>query len=328
MEFLDLEEPVSPEPESESESETWEALDPFRVYLREIAKYPLMTREEEKETALRTRLGTDKEAFEKLVHANLMLVVKMALEYRSHPNLLDLVQEGNMGLLRAVAKYDPERGMRFSTYASFWIRAYMLKYLMNTWSMVKIGTVDSQRRLFYRLRRERDRLEKSGITPSSGLLADNLEASTAEIEEMEHRLYRRDASLEAPQHGDGDPLMDMLGSGEDIEETLIEKNHTEILQGRLADFKKLLSDKERFILEYRIMAEEPLTLREIGQRFNASRESVRQMQVKISKRLEKNLRRVRFDHIYGEPLRISTGGGEPAKRRARSTAMKRASQAT
>jgi RNA polymerase sigma-32 factor len=275
---------------SEPESEMSEDRDPFRTYLHEVSKHPLMKREEEREMALRVRMDGDKDAGQRMVLANLRLVVKIALDYHSHLNLLDLIQEGNMGLVRAVGKYDPEKGTRFSTYASFWIRAYMLKYLMDTWSMVKIGTKDSQRRLFYSLNREKEKLERCGIVPSAEVLAQNLEASAVEIEDMEQRLYHGDVSLEAPQHGDGDPLMDTIGSGEDIEETLIRKNTVEMLQKKLVDFKRLLSEKECFIFDNRIMAEDPLTLREIGQRFNTSRESVRQIQAKISKNLARNLR--------------------------------------
>jgi RNA polymerase sigma-32 factor len=195
-----------------------------------------------------------------------------------------------VGLVRAVGKYDPERGTRFSTYASFWIRAYMLKYLMDSRSMVKIGTKDTQRKLFYSLAREKEKLERAGIIASAEILAGNLEVSSADVEEMEQRLYHGDVSLEAPQHGDGDPLIDTIGSGEDIEETLIEKDYTEMLHKKLADFKKQLNEKECFILDNRIMAEDRLTLREIGERFNTSRESIRQMQVKISRNLTKHLR--------------------------------------
>ncbi len=286
MTFLHSEESIP----SEQESGTPEVRDSFRAYLHEVSKYPLMTREEEQETAHRMRIEGDKSAGQKMVLANLRLVVKIALDYRSPVNVLDLIQEGNMGLVRALQKYDPERGTRFSTYASFWIRAYMLKYLMDSWSMVKVGTKDSQRKLFYSLNREKEKLERSGIVPSPDVLADNLDVSVADIEDMEQRLYHGDVSLEACTHGDGDALMDTIGSGEDIEETLIEKDYTEMLHKKLDNFKKQLSEKECFIFDNRIMAEDPLTLREIGERFATSRESVRQIQAKISKSLARNLR--------------------------------------
>jgi RNA polymerase sigma-32 factor len=286
MTFFHSEDSISSEPESE----TREVRDPLTEYLHEVSKHSLMTREEEREMAQRVRTEGDKDAWQRMVLANLRLVVKIAFDYRSHLDLLDLIQEGNMGLVHAVGKYDPERGTRFSTYASFWIRAYMLKYLMNSWSVVKIGTKDSQRRLFYSLAREKEKLEKSGIIPSTEVLADNLKVSSADIEDMEQRLHHGDVSLEAPQHGDGDPLMDTIGSGEDIEETLIEKDYTEMLHGRLGDFKKRLNEKECFILDNRIVAEDPLTLREIGEHFNTSRESIRQIQAKILRDLARNLK--------------------------------------
>jgi RNA polymerase sigma-32 factor len=286
MAFLHSEDSILSEPESE----TPEVRDPLTEYFHEVSKYPLMTREEEREMAQRVQMEGDKDAEQRMVLANLRLVVKIARDYRSHLNVLDLIQEGNIGLVRAVRKYDPERGTRFSTYASFWIRAYMLKYLMDSWSMVKIGTKDTQRKLFYSLNREKEKLERSGIIPSAEVLANTLEVSTANIEDMEQRLYHGDVSLEAPQHGDGDPLMDTIGSGEDMEETLIEKDYTEMLHKKLADFKKQLNEKECFILENRIMAENPVTLREIGERFNTSRESIRQIQVRISSNLARHLR--------------------------------------
>ncbi len=276
--------------QSDNESETSEVRDPFNAYLHEVSKHPLMTKEEEREMAERIRTEGDKDAEHRMVLANLRLVVKIALDYRSHLDILDLIQEGNIGLVRSVRKYDPDRGTRFSTYASFWIRAYMLKYLMDSWSMVKIGTKDTQRKLFYSLNREIRKLERSGIVPVAEVLAENLQVSTVDIEDMEQRLYHGDVSLEASQHGDGDSLMDTIGSGEDIEGALIEKDYTEMLHKKLADFKKRLNVKECFILENRIMAENPVTLREIGERFNTSRESIRQMQAKVSRNLTENLR--------------------------------------
>ena len=268
-----------------------EKLDPFRMYLYEISKHPVLTREEERQIAERINAYKDKEAEQKLVVANLRLVVKIALDYYSyHLNILDLVQEGNVGLLRAVRKYDVGRGTRFSTYASFWIRAYILKYLMDSWSIVKVGTKDSQRKLFYGLNKEKEKLEKSGITPSTQLLADHLDVTAEDIEDMERRLYNGDVSLEDQLYGGGEEVMDTISTDEDIEETVAEKERREILQKKLADFKALLNDKERYILEHRIMAEDPITLREIGERFNTSRESVRQLQTKITKNLTRNLR--------------------------------------
>ncbi|OPY67232.1 MAG: RNA polymerase sigma factor RpoH [Syntrophorhabdaceae bacterium PtaU1.Bin034] len=275
----------------ENTVETPEITDPFRMYLYEISKHPILTKEEEREIAERIYFRNDKEAEQKMVVANLRLVVKIALDYYSYQlNVLDLIQEGNVGLLRAVKKYDPRRGTRFSTYASFWIRAYILKYLMDSWSIVKVGTKDSQRKLFFSLNKEKEKLEKVGITPSAEILAGNLDVSTEDIEDMEKRLYNGDISLEDPVYGGGEEVMDTLSSDEDIEETVAEKEKREILNKRLVEFKKLLSEKERFIFEHRIMAEEPITLREIGERFNTSRESIRQLQARISKNLTKSLR--------------------------------------
>jgi RNA polymerase sigma-32 factor len=286
MKLAQLQDSFSPD----SELETPDIFSSLKTYLHEASKHPLMTREEEQEIARQAQTDGGKDAKHKLVLANLRLVVKIANAYHSHLNILDLIQEGNIGLLRAVKKYNPERGTRFSTYASFWIRAYILKYLMDSWSMVKIGTSDSQRRLFYALNKEKKKLEIAGVTPSVEILADNLETSTAEIEEMEQRLFHGDISLDASQNDEGDPLIDTIGSGEDIEDTVIKKDYTEVLHKKLGDFKGRLNEKECFVLDNRILAEDPLTLREIGERFNTSRESIRQVQVRLSKNLAKNLR--------------------------------------
>jgi RNA polymerase sigma-32 factor len=275
----------------ENGSDATERADSFRMYLHEISKHAVLTKDQERDIAERIRLYNDKKAEQELVVANLRLVVKIALDYYSyHLNILDLIQEGNIGLLRAVQKYDVTRGTRFSTYASFWIRAYVLKYLMDSWSIVKVGTKDSQRKLFYGLNKEKEKLEKLGITPSAQMLADHLDVSEADIEDMEKRLHNGDISLEDQLFDGGEEVMDTLSTDENIEETVSDKETRELLRRKLADFKALLSEKERFVLEHRIMAEEPITLREIGERFNTSRESVRQLQTKITKNLTRNLK--------------------------------------
>lgn len=275
----------------DSESDATERVDSFRLYLHEISKHPILTKEKEREVAERIRLYNDKKAEQELVVANLRLVVKIALDYYSyHLNVLDLIQEGNIGLLRAVQKFDVTKGTRFSTYASFWIRAYVLKYLMDSWSIVKVGTKDSQRKLFYGLNKEKEKLEKMGITPSAQMLADHLEVSEADVEDMERRLHNGDISLEDQLFDGGEEVMDTLSTDENIEETVSNKEIRELLQKKLVDFKALLGEKERFVLEHRIMAEEPVTLREIGERFNTSRESVRQLQTRITKNLTRNLK--------------------------------------
>jgi len=271
--------------------EATERTDSFRLYLQEISKHPVLTKDKEREIAERIRVFNDKKAEQELIVANLRLVVKIALDYYSyHLNILDLIQEGNIGLLRAVQKYDVTRGTRFSTYASFWIRAYVLKYLMDSWSIVKVGTKDSQRKLFYGLNKEKEKLEKLGITPSAQILADNLDVSEADIEDMEKRLHNGDISLEDQLFDGGEEVMDTLSTDENIEETVSDKETRELLRKKLDEFKAMLSEKERFVLEHRIMAEEPITLREIGERFNTSRESVRQLQTKITRNLTRNLK--------------------------------------
>ncbi len=267
-------------------------LDPFRMYLNDISKHPILSKEEEREIAIRIQQLGDKDAEQKLSVANLRLVVKIALDYYSyHLNILDLIQEGNVGLLHAVKKYDPERGTRFSTYASFWIRAYILKYLMDSWSIVKVGTKDSQRKLFYSLNKEKDKLAREGIVASPEILAANLEVTSEDIEDMEKRLSHTDISLEDPLYeGSEETVLNTLSTDDDIEETVADREERDILHRRLREFKKLLNEKELFILEQRIMSEEPITLREIGERFNTSRESIRQLEGKISKSLTRNLK--------------------------------------
>lgn len=273
------------------EMKTAKTCDCFNTYMREILKYPLLSREEESEIVEQVRRNKDKEATEKLVLANLRLVVKMAIGYSNYQaNLTDLIQEGNMGLLRAVQMYDPEKGTRFGNYALFWIRAYILKYLMDSWSIVKLGAKDSERKLFYNLKKEKEKLERDGVATSPQLLASCLDVKTSDIEGMEMRLCNRDVSLETPLYEGGENLMDTLGSDDDVEDMLTEKEWKDALQEELSEFRKSLNEKECFILDYRILAEDPLTLREVGEHFKISKERIRQAEIKISKKLTNTLK--------------------------------------
>lgn len=271
--------------------ETVQTCDCFRMYMREISKYPLLSRDEETELVERVRRQNDKDAAEKLVLANLRLVVKVAIEYSNYrTNLTDLIQEGNMGLLRAVRRYDPDKGTRFASYALFWIRAHMLKYLMDSWSIVKLGAKDSERKLFYNLKREKEKLERDGITPSFQTLASSLEVSASDVEAMEMRLCNGDVSLDAPLREGGEKLLDTLGSDDSVEDLVVENELKDIVQQKLAEFRVCLNEKERFILDYRILAESPLTLREVGERFKTSKERVRQAEFRISSKLKNKFR--------------------------------------
>jgi len=271
--------------------------DPLRKYLSEVSRYSVLTREQEFEVARKVFEDKDRDAAQKLVMSNLKLVVKISLEYyNTYLNVLDLIQEGNVGLLHAVKKYNPYKGTKFSTYASFWIRAYILKYIMDSWSLVKVGTTQSQRKLFYRLNKEKQKLEALGMFPAPALLASNLDVKEEEIEEMQKRLAFTDVSLDSPIHDESDDtIMDMIKGGDDVEEVVSGKEKREILSRRVKEFKKDLNDKEVFIFEQRIMAEEPLTLQEIGQQFKISRERARQIENRVIKKFKE-----RFQNEFQE----------------------------
>ncbi|MBP7527767.1 MAG: RNA polymerase factor sigma-32 [Syntrophorhabdaceae bacterium] len=271
--------------------------DPLRKYLSEVSRYSVLTREQEFEVARKVFEDKDRDAAQKLVMSNLKLVVKISLEYyNTYLNVLDLIQEGNVGLLHAVKKYNPYKGTKFSTYASFWIRAYILKYIMDSWSLVKVGTTQSQRKLFYRLNKEKQKLEALGMFPAPALLASNLDVKEEEIEEMQKRLAFTDVSLDSPIHDESDDtIMDMIKGGDDVEEVVSGKEKREILSRRVKEFKKDLNDKEIFIFEQRIMAEEPLTLQEIGQQFKISRERARQIENRVIKKFKE-----RFQNEFQE----------------------------
>jgi RNA polymerase sigma-32 factor len=260
--------------------------DTLKVYIAGVAKYPLLSREEEREVTRAIYDYQDLDAVERLAVSNLRLVVKIAMGYyNTYLNILDLIQEGNVGLLHAVKKYNPYKGTKFSTYAQFWIRAYILKYLMDSWSLVKVGTTQSQRKLFFRLNKEKRRLEALGLYPAPKLIASTLQVKEEDVVEMQTRLSYNDVYLESPLNYEGtDTMMDMLSTDEDVEDIVNEKETLELLAERVKEFKTTLNEKETCILDHRLMAEEPRTLQELGMRLHISRERVRQIEKRILKK--------------------------------------------
>jgi len=263
-------------------------VDSLQRYLAEIRRYPLLDVKDEHDLAVRWREGGDRDAAIRLVTANLRLVVMLARQYqRSFKNLLDLIQEGNIGLLEAVKNYDPYRGVRFPSYAVWWIRAYIIRYVMNNWRMVKLGTTQAQRKLFFNLQREKARLEREGFRPDPELIAERLSVKKSEVIEMEQRLSGRDVSVDAPVGGDGDAsMLDFLSrDGIDAEAQLGDAQVRELVAAKMHEFGRTLQNQERTIFEERMVAEDPLTLQEIGDRYGVSRERVRQIEERIKKRL-------------------------------------------
>lgn len=264
--------------------------DPLTAYVQETRRFPLLSREEEHELASKYVETGDTAAARKLIESNLRLVVKIAYEYRrAHRNLLDLVQEGNIGLMQAVRKYDPYRGVKLSTYAAWWIRAYILKFILNNWRMVKIGTTQAQRKLFFNLRKEKERLEQLGFQPDTKQLAESLDVRERDVIEMEKRLAAPDASLDAPLGGEDDAprtRMDLLESNTVRPDVRVEQNEFQmLLREKLETFAETVEGREATIFRERWLTDEPLTLQEIGDRYGISRERARQIEKRLMNRL-------------------------------------------
>jgi len=269
--------------------------DPMAAYMAEVRQHPLLTRDEEYELAVRWFEHGDKEAGRILVTSNLRLVVKIAHEYRrAYQNLLDLVQEGNVGLVKAVQKFDPYRGVKLSTYSGWWIRAYILKYILNNWRLVKIGTTQNQRKLFFNLRKQRDALVAAGVDPTPERIAKALDVSPREVVEMERRMSSPDLSLDAPLGGDdGDGTRTRLDLIEDDfadpEDNVDAVEFKSLLQDKLMAFGAELDGRELEIFRDRLMSDEPTTLQELGDRWGVSRERARQIEKRMVLRLREYL---------------------------------------
>jgi RNA polymerase sigma-32 factor len=270
--------------------------DSLQRYLAEIRRIPVLTREAEHELAVQWHEEGDRHAAWRLVTANLRLVVMIAREYqRAFHNLLDLVQEGNVGLLEATKNFDPYRGIRFPSYAVWWIRAYIIRYIMNNWRLVKVGTTQAQRKLFFNLAKERERLEREGFTPSPKLIAQRLDVRERDVVEMEQRLAARDVSVDTPVgEGEDATLLDFLPSRAQTAEAVADQEYHRLIRETANDFKRTLKGKDLVIYERRLEPlmrdEEPVTLQEIGDDFGITRERVRQIETRVKRRLAEHLR--------------------------------------
>ncbi len=260
-------------------------------YLQEISQYKLLSREEADALAVKFHEQGDKDAAYQLVTANLRLVVKVAMDFQKYwmTNFLDLIQEGNVGLVQAVKKFDPYRGVKFSYYAAYWIRAYILKFIMDNWRLVKIGTTQAQRKLFFSLNKEKKLLESQGFNPEVKLLAQRLNVKESEVIEMNQRMAGGDLSLESPLRDDSDDEQkDFIQSyGLSVEETVANDEIKARLASVLAKLRKRLNSKEISILSDRLLSDEPLTLQEIADQFGISRERVRQIESNLLHKMAK-----------------------------------------
>ena len=263
--------------------------DPLQRYLSEISRYRLLTREEEVALGKSVQEQGDQEAAYRLVTSNLRLVVKIALEFQRvwMQNLLDLIQEGNIGLMQAVKKFDPYKNVKFSYYASFWIKAYILKFIMDNWRLVKIGTTQGQRKLFFKLKKEKQKLIEQGFDPKPKLLSQRLGVSEREIVDMDQRLDGWDISLDAPLKEDSDTerIEFMSTESDSAEETVAKKEMESLLHEKIAKFRTQMTDRELEIFDKRIFSDAPVTLQEIGDKYGISRERVRQVEKNVVKKM-------------------------------------------
>lgn len=264
--------------------------DPIQSYLNEISRYRLLTREEEVILGKRIQEEEDKEAAYIMTTSNLRLVVKIALEFQRiwMQNLLDLIQEGNIGLVQAVKKFNPYKNVKFSYYASFWIKAYILKFIMDNWRMVKIGTTQGQRKLFFRLKKEKQLLIDQGFDPKPKLLSERLGVSEKEVVDMDQRLANWDLSLDEPLKNDSNTeRIEFINVESDSSEDRVAKKEIEdILHTKVNEFKKTLNDRELDIFNRRIFSDSPQTLQMIGEEYSISRERVRQIENNILKKMK------------------------------------------
>jgi len=267
-------------------------VDPLARYLQEVHAYPVLSVEEERELARRYHENSDIEAAKKLVITHLRLVVKIAMEYRSaYHNILDLIQEGNVGLLHAVKHFEPDKGARLAHYASWWIRSYILKYILDNFRLIKIGTTKTQRKLFYNLMQEKQKIEAMGYHATPEVLSKKLGVREKDIEEMQRRLTQPEYALEAPvgMKGEGHEalLQDFIADNQvPMDEKLAEEQTKDILKEKLSEFSKTLNERDLKIFKDRLLSELPVTLQDIADEYGITKERVRQIEERIISRLK------------------------------------------
>jgi len=265
--------------------------DSLQRYMAEVRKYPLLSAEEQRQLAIRYQQGGDVEAARQLATSMLRLVIKIAMEYRRmYMNLLDLVQEGNIGLMHAIKKFDPYIGTKFSSYAAWWVRAYMLKYILDNWSVVKFSTSNEKRKLFFNLKREKEKLEANADAPK--LLAAKFGVSEQDITDAEAVISGQDVSLDATVGKDAEVTrVELLAAPQPgVDEQLADAEYQGLVRRKFAEFADSLNEKERIIFNERLIAESPRTLQEIGDQYGISRERVRQLESRIKKNLKAFMR--------------------------------------
>ena len=263
--------------------------DPFYAYLQEVRKYPALTEEEEKELAIRYKETGDLESAYKLTTANLMLVIKIAMTFkREWQNLMDLIQEGNVGLMKAVKNFDPFRGVRLSAYATWWIKSYILKHILDNWRLVRVGTTNTRRKLLFNLKREKEKLEREGFDPTTKLLAERFGVDETEVIDVSASIGAMDVSIDTPVRPDSTmtPAQTLSQDGQSVEENVELKQFRQILNENIENFKAGLNPNEIEILNNRILSEDPLSLQEIGEQRGVTREAVRQAEQRLLKKFK------------------------------------------
>lgn len=265
--------------------------DPLTTYLNEIRHFKVLSREEESAVAKKYYETKDPEAAQMLVKSNLRFVVKVAAEYSKFgARMIDLIQEGNVGLMHAVREFNPYKGTRLITYAVWWIRGYIQEYLMRQYSMVRIGTTQTQRKLFYQLQKQKHALDNLSRNPDYALLSSKLGVTEEELTEMAQRMSGRDVSLDRPVGGDesstrlGDLQKDE--ASEPLDERLAQAEMLSLLKEKIDVLRPQLNEREKILLEERLLADEPLTLQEIGEKYGITREAVRQAETRLMKKIK------------------------------------------